>query len=158
MMAVRLHHISGFVAGFLCVFLVVGNASEGRRVTTGCTKDNPLYPRFIKKGEGYACGDSLCSCNETYADCSSYPGTLPYVPRLPTEVDKLTLSNNTLLPMYDTLLWNVSNVVSLDLSHSDLANLTAGVFRFMVNLTTLILSSNRLTFGGIQPVLSVSTL
>ncbi|KAK7473558.1 hypothetical protein BaRGS_00035219 [Batillaria attramentaria] len=110
-------------------------------------------------GDDVPCGEGLCRCRHTVANCSFRTAKVSYVPKLPSSVTELFFTHNTLLSIdRDDFFQNVTDIEFLDLSFNYLTYVSPGAFRHLKKLKTLILIAHYMTYDTLAPVLSITTL
>ncbi|KAK7484133.1 hypothetical protein BaRGS_00024622 [Batillaria attramentaria] len=112
----------------------------------------------LEFGNMTSCGDGMCRCNATYADCSKHGANLTYVPQLPPGVTFLNFSYNRALINYDNFFMNVTDIKHLELGNNRLKFISHGAFLPLKKLQRLNLGLNPLTYETLAPALSVKTL
>ncbi|XP_076439450.1 toll-like receptor 2 [Babylonia areolata] len=112
--------------------------------------------------EEMPCGDGLCLCDVSIADCSGHEGTLPYVPSFPDHIRIVNLSRNGLSSQdlaSNNFLVNVTHIRSLELTYNSITWLSRDMFDGMENLETLGLDGNEaLDLESLKEIFSIPTL
>ncbi|KAK7484138.1 hypothetical protein BaRGS_00024627 [Batillaria attramentaria] len=109
-------------------------------------------------GNMTSCGDGMCRCNATYADCSKHGANLTYVPQLPPGVTFLNFTYNRAHINHDDFFRNVTGIDHLEIGDNEIRWISPGAFKTLPKLKILDLGRNNLTYTTLAPVLSVKTL
>nr|ARQ14826.1 toll-like recptor 8 [Oncomelania hupensis] len=117
-----------------------------------------LYTRDVS-AKATDCFQHMCCCTQTVADCSGNGENLTFIPSLPSSIRFLNFSTNAVLNVTEDFFANVTGLVSVDLSNTNLLSIHPNAFRRLRKLKVLFLSHNaNLTTAALQPVFDIRRL
>ncbi|XP_076434837.1 toll-like receptor 4 [Babylonia areolata] len=140
----------------LCQFAVFPVDVRGTPGTTS----SELLTSTISPPESL-CGDGLCTCTQSDADCSGRLAHVRYVPKLPEKITYVDLSHNNFSSaiLTEDIFHNLTNTVYLNLSSNNFTGLPKDAFEGMMELDTLILNNNEhLDIKSVREILSMQGL
>ncbi|KAL8562018.1 hypothetical protein ACOMHN_031789 [Nucella lapillus] len=113
----------------------------------------------VEARPSYPCGEGVCRCRQSVANCSRVAGGLQYIPHLPPDIRYLYFSYNHLHALPATFFHNVTRLTKVDVSHNNISSISPLAFRPLTHLKFLFLSANsNLTYAALSPVLAIASL